>query len=89
MNIFLDTVGVKQEVLDLIPQIVDTCRICRQWAQPGPANVCSVDIPDTFNAQVECDLLFVKGRDGVSYTIFHMLCRCTRWDAGKVIANKE
>ena len=51
--------------------------------KPGPDNVCSVDIPDTFNKQVECDLLFVN-----KHIIFHMLCRCTRWHAGAVIPHK-
>ena len=53
------------------------------WAKPGPDNQCSVDIPDTFNKQVECDLLFVH-----NHIIFHMLCRCTRWHAGAVIPDK-
>ena len=53
------------------------------WAKLGPDNVCSVDIPDTFNKQVECDLLFIH-----KYTIFHMLDRCTRWHAGNLIPNK-
>ena len=53
------------------------------WAMPGPDNVCSVDIPDTFNKQVECDLLFIH-----KHVIFHMLDRCTRWHAGALIPDK-
>ena len=53
------------------------------WAQPGPDNVCSVDIADTFNKQVECDLLFIH-----KYIIFHMLDRCTRWHAGTLVSDK-
>ena len=37
--------------------------------------------PDT---QVECDLLFVK-----KHVIFHLMCRCTRWHAGRRCPNKE
>ena len=59
MRRFLDRVGVSKEVLDLIPEVCATCKVCRTWSSPGPDNVCSIDIPDTFNAQVECDLLFV------------------------------
>ena len=59
MKRFLERVGVSQKVLDLIPEIVQTCRVCREWAKPGPSNACSVELPDTFNQQVECDLLFV------------------------------
>ena len=60
MRRFLERVGVPDEILNLIPEICDTCRVCRMWAKPGPDNVCSVDIPDTFNKQVECDLLFLS-----------------------------
>ena len=59
MRKFLERVGVSQQVLDLIPEIVQTCRICREWQKPGPSNACSIDIADKFNSQVECDLLFV------------------------------
>ena len=41
-------------------------------------------MPDTFNQQVECDLLFVD-----KHVNFHMLDRCTRWHAATVIPNKE
>ena len=54
------------------------------WAKPGPDNVCSVDIPDTFNKQVECDLLFVH-----KHIIFHMLDRCTRWHSGMLVPDKQ
>ena len=84
MRRFLERVGVSQRVLDLIPEVVHTCSVCRAWAKPGPSNACSVDLPDRFNQQVECDLLFVH-----KYIIFHMLDRCTRWHAASVIPNKE
>ena len=48
MTKFLDRVGVPQRVLDLIPEIVQTCQVCRTWAKPGPDHACSVEIPDKF-----------------------------------------
>ena len=60
MKRFLERVGASQKVLDLIPEIVQTCRVCREWAKPGPSNACSTELPDTFNLQVECDLLFIR-----------------------------
>ena len=60
MRKFLERVGVSDEVLNLIPEICDTCKVCRMWTKPGPDNVCSIDLADKFNAQVECDLLFVR-----------------------------
>jgi hypothetical protein len=83
MKRFLDRVGVSQMVLDLIPETVATCSVCRAWAKPGPSNACSIDLPDTFNLQVECDLVFVH-----KFTILHFLDRCTRWEAGVLIPDK-
>ena len=45
--------------------------------------MCSTELPDKFNDQVECDLLFVH-----KYIIFHMLDRCTRWHAARIIPDK-
>ena len=84
MNKFLERVGVSEQTLSLIPEIVQTCKVCREWAKPGPDNVCSVEIPDKFNDQVECDLVFIH-----KHIVFHMLCRCTRWHVARVIPNKE
>ena len=55
-----------------------------EWAKPGPANSCSVEVADNFNNQVECDLMFVG-----KHIIFHMLDRCLRWHAAKVIPGKQ
>jgi hypothetical protein len=84
MQRFLERVGVADNVIKLIPEIVQTCRVCRQWAKPGPANVCSTEFADTFNAQVECDLLFVNKK-----IVFHLIDRCTRWHAAREIPGKE
>ena len=65
MKRMLERVGVSQQVLDRIPEVVQTCRVCREWQKPGPDNACSTSLPDTFDQQVECDLLFVH-----KYVIF-------------------
>ncbi len=39
-----------------------------------------MEIPDTFNQQVECDLLYIY-----KFIIFHMLDRCVRWHAAKEV----
>ena len=84
MRKFLERVGVSDEVHNLIPEICDTCKVCRMWTKPGPDNVCSIDLADKFNAQVECDLLFIH-----DYIIFHLLDRCTRWHATMLIPDRE
>ena len=59
MRRFLERVGVADKVLDMLPDVVHSCPVCREWARPGPANVSSTELADNFNQQVECDLLFV------------------------------
>ena len=39
MKRFLDRVGVADRVLQFIPEVVQTCKICREWAKSGPDNV--------------------------------------------------
>ena len=51
--------GVPAVVLELIPAIISTCASCRAWARPLPASIASVELADTFNQQVECDLMCV------------------------------
>ncbi len=53
MRKMLERCGVPEETLKLLPEICQTCKICREWARPGPSNARNVEIADTFNAQVE------------------------------------
>ena len=79
----LERAGVPKQVLEIIPDIVDTCAVCRTWSQPLPQSVASVNIPDKFNDQVECDIVFIY-----SHNILHFVDRCTRWHAAGVIPDK-
>ena len=72
MTRLLDRAGVPKEILEIIPDIVDTCAACRTWSQPLPQSVASVNIPDRFNDQVECDIVFIH-----SFAILHFVDRCT------------
>ena len=69
MTRLLERAGVPKEALEIIPDIVDTCAACRTWSQPLPQSVASVNIPDKFNDQVECDIVFIR-----SHAILHF-CR--------------
>ena len=84
MHKLLERAGVSPEVLALIPDIVDTCASCRQWQKPQPAAQAHVELADTFNAQVECDLMFVK-----QYIIMHFVDRCTRWHHALEVKSKD
>ena len=79
----LDRAGV-QNIATLVHEIVDTCAACRKWSKPLPASVASVNVPNAFNEQVECDILFIY-----DYKIFHMIDRCTRWHAATLVEDKS
>ena len=55
----LSRAGVPDETLKLIPEITQTCRICRNWTRPLPHNVASATLPDKFNERVEADIMSV------------------------------
>ena len=74
MQKLLGRAGVPKEVTDFCNTIVETCRVCREWAKPQPENVANVDFADKFNQDVEADLMFHD-----SFIIFHLIDRCTRW----------
>ena len=64
------------EVIDLVKDVVDTCKVCREWSKPLPTTQSSVELATTFNQQVECDLMFYE-----KHIILHMVDRATRWHA--------
>ena len=68
MKTLLTAAGLSSDVLSLVPQIVDTCQICRAWSKPGPRAMMSSEVPVRFNEQVQMDLLFYK-----SFVIIRML----------------
>ena len=83
MHNILHAAGVTNSVLELIPNIVKTCRECAKWTSPGNDTVASITLPTAFNEHVECDLLFYR-----QHIVLHCICRCTRWHAGKEISAK-
>ena len=76
--------GVAQRIIDMIKDIVNTCRECREWQLPGKATKITATLSEHFNQNVEGDILFV-----MSYMIFHLVDRCTRWKAGEIIEHKD
>jgi hypothetical protein len=83
MQTFLKRVGVPDTVLAMIPEVCSTCQVCREWQRPGNAHQTAIDLPDTFNQQVEGDIMFYE-----RHMIYHLLDRCTRWHAATVLPDK-
>ena len=84
MCTLLSAAGVHNDVLMLVPSIIDTCDICRNWQRVGPRTVTSTRVPDTFNLEVQIDLLFYK-----TNVVLHCVDACTRWTAVEILPNRE
>ena len=80
----LKAAGIPQRVLNLVPDIINTCHECRKWQRPAAATQHALSPCFKFNQQVEFDLLFYR-----HYIVCHFICRATRWHAGCAIPSKE
>ena len=83
----LKAAGAPSEVLDMVPQIVDTCRICRAWVKPRDT-IASSKLVTSFNQEVECDIVFSK-HQGEQKKFLMFVDRGVRWTATAEIATKS
>ena len=74
MQSLLRNTGVSQDILDLVPDVIATCRECRAWTSRPRDTVPSLSIAMAFNEIVETDLLFYK-----EHIVHHFVCRASRW----------
>eukprot|EP00959_Pyramimonas_sp_CCMP1952_P360467 7548740-Pyramimonas_sp.AAC.1 len=58
----LRAASVSQEILDLVPTVVNMCRKCRKWIPPAHQTVPTLRLSTSFNQHVECDIMFYKDR---------------------------
>ena len=84
MGRLLSNAGVPDSTLNLLPCIIDTCRVCRMWARPGPRNITSATLHTKFNDAVQFDLFF-HGR----HVVVHLVDSAIRWAVAEEIANKD
>jgi len=84
MSKLLERAGCPPDALAKVKAICDTCAACRAWAKPRNDAIASVDIVDRFNDEVEYDILFIY-----KFKIFHMVCRCTRWQHAMIVDTKD
>ena len=73
METELKVAGAGQDILGMIPSIVETCRECRAWQDRGPDITPSVELVTKQNEQVEVDSMFYK-----KHMVWHMLDRADR-----------
>ena len=84
----LRAAGVPSSVLELVRETVETCSVCRTWTRPGPDTVASGRIIIGFNVEVEGDILFIT-LGGTKNVFLHLVDRGVRWNATKVIRNRQ
>ena len=83
MERVLNAAGVPREVLEMVPDVVDTCRECRAWQRPKQEPAPSVELTMKQNDQVQGDIMFYK-----QHLIWHMVDRAERWQAAIEVPNK-
>ena len=83
MERVLHAAGVPLSTLQLIPDIIDTCRECRVWQPHGPKPTPTVELTMNQNEVIEADLMFVD-----QYIIWHMIDRADRWHAACTVSGK-
>jgi hypothetical protein len=66
MRQVLQSAGLPNSVLDKIPQVIDTCRECRQWSRPAHETIPTLRMTTRFNEHVEADILFYR-----EFAVFH------------------
>ena len=76
--------GVDKKVLDLIPSVCNSCKVCRMWHRPANRATTSTRVSTKFNQVVQIDLLFVE-----DMIIIHLIDEATRFSICELIPNKQ
>lgn len=84
MKKLLQAAGVTGKALDMVDNIVDTCKQCRMWARPGPTSKTTSRLIEEFNDTVQHDLFFIR-----THPVMHLIDSCIRWTRAGFIADKE
>ena len=88
MQHLLRAAGLPKEVLDLVPEITDTCRVCRHWSRPAPDAKPTNRMVIGFNIEIEGDLMFVRHK-GVQNILLVLVCRGVRWTSACCVSDKQ
>ena len=83
MTSVLTAAGIPQRVLDMIPDVVDTCRECRAWQKTDPDVTPALELATQRNDKVEADILSYR-----DYLIWHIIDRADRWHAATVVPDR-
>eukprot|EP00971_Amphidinium_carterae_P328596 6460551-Amphidinium_carterae.4 len=83
--------GVAEDTIALVPLVVHSCTICRQWETPGRRNRIAFRTVDQHNQEVQMDLLFFNSSvepASEQKVILHMIDVATRYCRAVALASK-
>ena len=76
--------GAPTGAINLVPEIVESCAVCRMWTRPTARSMVATRLATMFNERVQWDILFHK-----DWMISHLLDECTRWLVVSVLQSKS
>ena len=85
---FLRAAGLGKDILELVPAIQDTCRVCRHWARPSADAKATCRMVIGFNIEVEGDLMFYR-HQGQQQIILVLADRGVRWITTSLVADRQ
>merc|ERR1711923_459505 len=93
-------VGCPDDALQMLPDIVLTCRVCRTWTRRALATKLAARLSVRFNQCVQVDLMFYEcaatplgsGSSSIrapsNHIVLHMVGECIRWSTAVEIPSK-
>ena len=83
MRRFLERVGAPDAILNLIPEICDTCKVCRMWAKRISMSLTIVRLATDFHLVVLWGLFHRK------LLMSHLFDDAIRWTIGLILKGKS
>ncbi|CAK0867548.1 unnamed protein product [Prorocentrum cordatum] len=83
MKRMLTAAGGPPKVIQMVDDIVDTCRVCRLWMKGGNKPTTTVKLSTEFNDEVQVDLLFYKRR-----VVGHLCDGCMRFTVARELTDR-
>ena len=87
MRQVLQSAGLPNSVLDKIPQVIDTCRECRQWSRPAHETIPTLRMTTRFQRTCGSRYPFLSRVRCIP--LINLICCATRWHAAAVIRSKQ
>eukprot|EP00971_Amphidinium_carterae_P096853 1917235-Amphidinium_carterae.1 len=83
--------GVAEDTITLVPLVVHSCTICRQWETPGRRNRIAFRSVDRHNQELQMDLMFYNSSvepAAEQKVILHMIDVATRYSRACTLTSK-